>query len=117
MTPFCQTMLITRHQKLHAVTMCSVGLTIWNKIKEDIHVSLPPAMKLRQGNVFTPVCQSFCSHGVCVPACTTGYMTGGSLSEGVSVWAGLSPVGSLPGGLLSGGVSVHGGSLSRGSVI
>ena len=27
---------------------------------------LPPAMKLWQGNVFTPVCQSFCSQGVCV---------------------------------------------------
>ena len=24
---------------------------------------LPPATKLRQGNVFTPVCQSFCSRG------------------------------------------------------
>ena len=24
---------------------------------------LPPATKLRQGNVFTPVCQSFCSQG------------------------------------------------------
>ena len=25
---------------------------------------LPPATKLRQGNIFTGVCQSFCSHGV-----------------------------------------------------
>ena len=24
---------------------------------------LPPVTKLRQGNVFTPVCQSFCSRG------------------------------------------------------
>ena len=50
-------------------------------------VSLPPVTKLRQGNVFTRVCQSFCSQGwFCVPACTTGHMTrwclcpGGSLS-------------------------------------
>ena len=25
---------------------------------------LPPSTKLRQGNIFTPVCQSFCSQGV-----------------------------------------------------
>ena len=27
-------------------------------------------MKLGGGNVFTPVCQSFCPLGVCIPACT-----------------------------------------------
>ena len=30
---------------------------------EYISLLLPPATKLRQGNVFTPVCQSFCSRG------------------------------------------------------
>ena len=31
---------------------------------------LPSATKLRKGNIFTPVCQSFCSHGRgCIPAC------------------------------------------------
>ena len=28
---------------------------------------LPPATKLRQGNIFTPVCQSFCSRGSATP--------------------------------------------------
>ena len=34
-------------------------------------------MKLLQGNIFTGVCQSFCSHGVggegCLPQCMLGY--------------------------------------------
>ena len=52
---------------------------------------LPPATKLRQGNVFTPVCDSVHrGGGVSVPACTTGHMT-----RGVSV--------------LGGGISVQGG--------
>ena len=29
--------------------------------------------KLRKGNVFTPVCQSFCSQGGCLPQCMLGY--------------------------------------------
>ena len=51
---------------------------------------LPAATKLRQGNVFTPVCHSV-HRGISVPACTTGHMTRGavsvqgSLSGGVSV--------------------------------
>ena len=28
------------------------------------------ATQLRQGNIFTGVCQSFCLQGVCIPACT-----------------------------------------------
>ena len=28
-----------------------------------------PQTELRKGNVFTPVCQSFCSQGGCIPAC------------------------------------------------
>ena len=59
-------------------------------------MSLPPATKLRQGNVFTPVCHSVHGVGVSVPACTTGHMTRGSLSGGVSVQMG----GSVQGGLL-----------------
>ena len=51
---------------------------------------LPLATKLRQGNVFTSVCQEFCPQGVSVPACTThdqgGFCPVGSLSRGVSVW-------------------------------
>ena len=47
---------------------------------------LPPATKLRQGNVFTPVCDSVHrGGGVSVPACTTGHMT-----RGVSVLGGAS---------------------------
>ena len=51
--------------------------------------SLPLAMKLRQGNVFTPVCHSV-HRGVSVPACTTGHMTRGVSVQGISVWESLS---------------------------
>ena len=34
--------------------------------------SLPSATKLRQGNIFTGVCQSFCSRGECLPQCMLG---------------------------------------------
>ena len=53
------------------------------------YVLLPPATKLRQGNVFTPVCDSV-HGGVSVPAGTTDHITGGSLSRGVSVQGGVS---------------------------
>ena len=92
-------------------------------------VLLAPATKLRQGNDFTPVCQSFCSwgRGVSVPACTTGHMTKGSLSrgvcvQGVCVQGNLCPGGSLSirslsrGPLSRVGVYVQGESLSRGSL-
>ena len=59
--------------------------------KEKCHewYFLPPAMKLRQGNVFTPVCDSVHRGDLCL--------------------GGLCPGGSLPraGGSLSGGVSVR----------
>ena len=45
--------------------------------EEWVTVYLPPATKLRQGNVFTPVCDSVHRRGVSVPACTTGHMTRG----------------------------------------
>ena len=32
-----------------------------------------PQLLLRKGNVFTPVCQSFCSLGGCLPQCMLGY--------------------------------------------
>ena len=35
-------------------------------------IYLPSATKLRQGNIFTGVCQSFCSRGG-LPQCTLGY--------------------------------------------
>ena len=34
---------------------------------------LPSATKLWKGNVFTPVCQPFCSQGGCLPQCMLGY--------------------------------------------
>ena len=43
--------------------------------------SLLNIFTVRQGNVFTPVCDSV-DGGGSVPACTTGHMTGGSLSKG-----------------------------------
>ena len=81
----------------------------------------------QRSHVFTGVCD-FVHRGVSVPACTTGHMTGGSLSSrevsvrGVSVWGSLSGRGCL---CLAGGVSVwgslsgslcSGGSLSRGGL-
>ena len=33
-----------------------------------ISIHYRPQTKLRKGNVFTPVCQSFCSRGVCLSA-------------------------------------------------
>ena len=32
-----------------------------------------PQTKLRKGNALTPVCQSFCSDGGCLPQCMLGY--------------------------------------------
>ena len=47
-------------------------------------IFLPPATKLRQGNVFTSVCQEFCTTG-------EGFLSGGSLSrDRVSVQKGVS---------------------------
>ena len=53
-------------------------------------VFLPPATKLRQGNVFTPICQSFCSQGGmhgwgC--AWQGGSCGGGVCDQGVCVWS------------------------------
>ena len=71
-----------------------------------------PQTKLREGNVFTPVCHSvrkggLCpgevsvwgslSRGVSVPACTIGHMTRWSLSRRVPVRGGFCPRGLCPG--------------------
>ena len=67
---------------------------------------LPPATKLRQGNVFTPVVILFGGGGSLCPGVSVQW---GSLSSG-----GLCPVGFLSsGGLCPGGLHL-GGSLSRG---
>ena len=68
------------------------------QIQRALLLLLPPATKLRQGNVFTPDCDSV--YG------------GGSLSWGVFVQWGLCLGGGgiCPGGSLFGGVSVQGGS-------
>ena len=57
---------------------------------------LPPSTKLRQGNVFTSMCQEFCPLGggvVSVLACTTGHMTRGAFCPGGSVKRDLCPGG------------------------
>ena len=56
-------------------------------------------MKLRQGNAYTPVCQSFCSRGSLCP----------SMHHRSHDWGGL-----CPGGLCRGSLSVGRGSLSVG---
>ena len=65
-------------------------------------ILLPPVTKLRQGNVFTPVCDSV-HRGVSVLACTTGHMTRGSLFRGSLSW-GVS----VQGGVSVWGVSAQG---------
>ena len=62
-----------------------------------------PQTKLRQGNVFTTVCDSVCKGGVSVQE---GLYLGGSLSRGVSV-QGVSVQGSLSRGSLSSGFYVR----------
>ena len=86
--------------------------------------SLPPATKLRQCSVSTPVCDSVHRGGVCVQGSLSigGLCPLGSLSRGVSVqgvsaqtvsvWGSLS----RRGGLCPGGGSQSRGSLSRGSL-
>ena len=116
----------------NAAELLGCGLRVFHKhTRLSLLSLLQPATKLRQGNVFTPVCNSV-HRGVSVPACTTGHITRGSLSRGTSVQGSLSR-GSLSreslGGLCLGvsvqevsvqGVSIQGvsvqGSFSRGSL-
>ena len=49
---------------------CVSVIIKWTPLSHAMCLLLPPATKLGQGYVFTPVCQSFCSHvhrGVCLP--------------------------------------------------
>ena len=53
------------------------NLQLMYKLILNLHVSdstnYRPQTKLQEGNVLTPVCQSFCSHGgMCIPACIWG---------------------------------------------
>ena len=58
-------------------------------------MSLPTATKLRQGNIFTPVCQSFCSQG---GACMAGVcMAGGMCVVGGHAWQGACVAGDVHG--------------------
>ena len=64
--------------------MRALGIQPLSSVENHNYVLLPPATKLRQGNVFTPVCDSV-HGGLSVPAGTTDHITGGSVSRGVSV--------------------------------
>ena len=68
--------------------------------KTAYNTYLPPATKLRQGNVFTRVCDSVHRGGLCPSIHYRSHDQGG-----------LCPGGSLSGGSLSWGVSVQGVSL------
>ena len=65
---------------------------------------LPPATKLRQGNIFRSVCQEFCSQGGGLARGSPGPHPGGRLG----VWLGGSP-GPHPGGRLGGSPGPHPG--------
>ena len=67
--------------------------------------------KLRQDNVFTPVCHSVHRGDLSVPVCTTGHMTRGSLYGRRSLWR-VSVGGLCSGGPLSRVISVR--EVSRG---
>ena len=41
--------------------------------RNQVNILLPPANEVCEGYVFTPVCQSFCSQGGCLPQCMLGY--------------------------------------------
>ena len=43
------------------------------KLRQAWKNNYRPQTKLWKGNVFTPVCQSFCSYGGCLPQCMLGY--------------------------------------------
>ena len=57
-------------------SQCNVHHKVYSDVlwKLPFFLPLPPAMKLWQGNVFTPVCLPFCSQG---EACTGGVRGGG----------------------------------------
>ena len=94
---------------IHLICRCFFPITLLRSMDlyyfQGSHF-LPPVRKLRQGNVFTPVCQSFCSRGV------SWSLSRGSLSRGVSVQGRSLSRGSLSGG----GTSVQGVSVGGGSV-
>ena len=49
-----------------------------------------PQTKLRKGNVFTPICQSLCSHGgICLSACWDTHLR-------TDPWADTSPWADIP---------------------
>ena len=72
---------------------------------------LPPKMKLWQGNVFTPVCQSFYSWGVSVQGVSVlGFSVQGVSVQEVYVW-GVSLQGGLCHGMHSCFMEFYNGSL------
>ena len=56
-----------------AAVLCEIILRLYLHVplKSPFSLSLPPTMKLGQGNVFTGICDSV--HGGCVPQCMLGY--------------------------------------------
>ena len=54
-------------------TRCAIKMEIKTESFVIGSSFLPSATKLRQGNVFTPVCQSFRSQGGGLPQCMLGY--------------------------------------------
>ena len=85
---------------------CTRHLPVWSTSYHVIHPNgnnvstkhfYRPQMKLRKGNVFTPVCQSFCLQGRgCLPQCMLGY-TPPLGRQPPSLWADIRRTDSHPG--------------------
>ena len=89
-------------------------------VDSDHFASLPPATKLRQGNIFTRVCQEFCPQGggACVVGgvgmCGRGYVWQGACVAGVYVAGGCAWC--MVGGMHGRGVCMAGGHAWQGGV-
>ena len=74
-TRLCMVLYFQYLKILHCVIAQWPSTKGSKKLAYEISINLHicyyrPQKKFRKGNVFTPVCQSFCSRGVCIPACT-----------------------------------------------
>ena len=90
-----------------AISLVLYFLVMYLIVQKQCELYLPPATKLWEGNVTTPVCHSVHQGSLCLGrSLSRGLCKGGYLSEGLCL-GGLCP----GGGLCSRGFSVQGGSL------
>ena len=77
----------------HLLTMLPIRLLENGRLVLDLKVFLlVPATKLRQGNVFTPVCHSFCSWRGCVSTSGPGGRVVCHIPQADTPWADTHPL-------------------------